>query len=43
MKMKNSNSAIDKIFAHSKIFQGLKVPERSKRLNELQKNVIKLK
>ena len=41
--MKNSNSAIDKIFAHSKIFQGLKVPERSKRLNELQKNVIKLK
>ena len=43
MKMKNSNSALDKIFVHSKIFQGLKVPERSKRLNELQKNVIKLK
>ena len=43
MKIKNSNSSIDKIFAHSKIFQTLKVPERSKRLNELQKNVFKLR
>lgn len=43
MKIKNSNSSIDKIFAHSKIFQTLKVPERSKRLNELHKNVFKLR
>ena len=43
MKMNNSNNSIDKLVIHSKIFQSLKVPERNKRLNDLQKNLIKLR
>ena len=43
MKIKNSSSSIDKLFIHSKIFQSLKVPDRNKRLIELQKNVINLR
>ena len=43
MKMNISNNSIDKLVIHSKIFQSLKVPERNKRLNDLQKNVIKLR
>ena len=40
---KKQNNSIDKKFAYSKIFQTLKVPERIKRMNELQKNMINLK
>ena len=43
MKMKNSNSSIEQKFVYSKIFQELTVPERNKRLKDLQKNVIKLR
>ena len=41
--MKNSNSSIEQKFVYSKIFQELTVPERNKRLKDLQKNVIKLR
>ena len=43
MKIKNSNSTIDKVIIRSKIFQSLKVPDRNKRLKELRNNVIMLK
>ena len=43
MKIKNSNSTIDKVITRSKIFQSLKVPDRNKRLKELRNNVIMLK
>lgn len=39
MKLKISNSSIDKIIPYSKIFQTLKVPERTKKLLSLQRNV----
>ena len=43
MKTNSSNNYTDKLILHSKIFQSLKVPERNKRLNDLQKNAIKLR
>lgn len=39
MKLKISNSSIDKIIPYSKIFQTLKVPERTKKLLSLQRKV----
>jgi hypothetical protein len=42
MKLKISNSSIDKIIPYSKIFQTLKVPERTKKLLSLQRNVANL-
>ena len=42
MKLKISNSSIDKIIPYSKIFQTLKVPERTKKLLSLQRNVASL-
>ena len=41
--MKNSNSSIEQKFVYSKIFQELTVPERNKRLKDLQKNIIILR
>jgi hypothetical protein len=43
MDNKKPNNSIDKKYVHSKIFQTLKVPERIKRMNELQKNMMNLK
>ena len=43
MKNKNTDIEIEKKFAYSKIFQTLKVPERIKRMKELQKNMVNLK
>lgn len=37
--MKNINSPINNIVPHTRIFQTLKVPERKRRLNNLQKNM----
>ena len=42
MKLKISNSSIDQIIPYSKIFQTLKVPERTKKLLSLQRNVASL-
>lgn len=41
--MNKSINNIDKLVIHSNIFHSLKVPERNKRLNDLQKNVITLR
>ena len=42
MKLKISNSSIDQILPYSRIFQTLKVPERTKKLLSLQRNVASL-
>jgi len=42
MKLKISNSSIDQIIPYSKIFQTLNVPERTKKILSLQRNVASL-
>ena len=43
IKNKNKDNTIDRSLIHSKIFQSLSVPDRNKRLKELQINVINLR